>query len=265
MKKMTMLMLASGIVACFALSAQAQVLIGGNLNNGNMDSTYSQLIIDNAPPGPGPEDLNFPKPAVWINEGSRTIGGPYEDDLSSEPWSGPAPTPVTTGGSGLPGPDGCDGLDCGVFFKPFSGGGANGPATSHLYQDLPAIAGKTYTLTGWAGAESAALMVDAQMAVEFLDGGGSVIGGSVLSLLPTLTVDNGLAFDYKLYTVSALAPGGTAEVRARVSMIGATSNPAGGGQAFVVDDFTLTAVPEPTSLLLMGLGFVGAMGMRRRG
>jgi hypothetical protein len=48
-------------------------------------------------------------------------------------------------------------------------------------------------------------------------------------------------------------------------MIGATANPLGGGQAFVVDDFTLTAVPEPTSVLLMGLGFVGAMGMRRRG
>ena len=47
-------------------------------------------------------------------------------------------------------------------------------------------------------------------------------------------------------------------------MIDAFNNPAGGGQAFVVDQFELTAVPEPTSLVLAGLSLVGLLGMRRR-
>jgi hypothetical protein len=47
-------------------------------------------------------------------------------------------------------------------------------------------------------------------------------------------------------------------------MIGAMGNPAGGGQAYVVDDFVLTAVPEPATLGLLSLGFVGLTAMRRR-
>lgn len=212
------------------------------LSNGSLDQTYQQEIV------PG---FFLPKPALWINDGFRSIGGPYEDEMSSEPWAGPAPTPVILG-------------DQAVFFKPFSGGGANGAATAHFYQDNPATPGLTYILTGWAGAEANALMADALFAVEFLDGGGIEIplSGAELSLLPTLFTPNGEAFNYKQYTVSATAPAGTVSVRARVSMIDATSNPLGGGQAFVVDDFAL--VPEPTTFVLVGLGLVGLFAFRRR-
>ena len=216
------------------------------LSNGNLDQTYQQEIVPN---------FFLPKPAFWVNEGFRTIGGPFEDEMSSEPWAGPAPTPVTTGGVGAD--------DWAVFFKPFSGGGANGPATGHLYQDNPATPGLRYTLTGWAGAEPNALMADAVFALEFFNGGGLSLGGAQLSLLPTLFVDNGLAFDYKQYTVSATAPAGTVSVRARASMIGAMSNPSGGGQAFVIDDFVLE-VPEPTTSVLLGLGLAVLVGIRRR-
>jgi hypothetical protein len=236
--------------------AQAQNL----LTNGTLDATIAVEIV------PG---FFLPKPASWVNEGSRTLTGLYEDEMSSEPWSGPAPTPVTLEGSGLPGPNGCDGPDCGCFFKPFSGNVTpNGPATGHLYQDVPGAPGLRYVLTGWAGAEANALMADAVFAVEFLNAGGTEIplSGAELSLLPTLTLDNGQPFDYKQYTVSAIAPAGTASVRARASMIGATSNPAGGGQAFVIDDFTLVAVPipEPATAALLGLGLVGLTVVRRR-
>jgi hypothetical protein len=47
-------------------------------------------------------------------------------------------------------------------------------------------------------------------------------------------------------------------------MILAQSNPAGGGQAFVVDDFSLTSVPEPATLGVMGLGLMGLAALRRR-
>jgi hypothetical protein len=172
---------------------------------------------------------------------------------------------VTTDGNlNGPHPEGHGGPDGGVFFRPFSGNASNGAATGHLFQDLPATPGLTYTLTGWAGAESNALMAGAEIAVEFLDAGENVIGGDVVNLLPTLFVDNGQPFDYKMYTAEAVAPLGTAGVRARVSMIGGTGNPLGGGQAFVVDDFTLieSPVPEPASMAMLALG--GAAMLRRR-
>jgi hypothetical protein len=251
MKRLLILFVAVCLVAGVASVASAQPNL---LSNGNLDLTEATEIV------PG---FFLPKPQVWVNTGTRAITGPYEDEMSSEPWAGPAPTPVTTDGlANPPHPEGCGGPDCAVFFKPFSGGGANGPATGHLTQDVPAVPGVRYNLSGWAGAEPNALMAGAEIALEFLDGGGAVIGGSVINLLPTLYVDNGLPFDYKKYTTSAIAPAGTAEARVRASMIDAIGNPAGGGQAFVVDDFLLS--PEPTSAMLCLLGIAGMLGLARR-
>lgn len=243
MKKRFALLTVLSTIVLGSMSAQAQNL----LTNGTLDVTYQQEIVP---------AFFLPKPANWINEASRAITGPYEDEMSSEPWAGPAPTPVTTGGVA--------GDDWAVFFKPFSGNATDGAATGHLYQDVPATPGLRYNLSGWAGAEANILVQGAEIALEFLDGGGAVIGGDVVNLMPTLTVDNGLAFDYKQYTASGVAPAAAVSVRSRASMIGATGNPAGGGQAFVVDDFVLTAVPEPATLGLLGLGFVGLTAMRRR-
>jgi hypothetical protein len=254
-------LLGGGYGLLAAGSANAQNL----LVNGNLDKTYAQVIVDNAPPGAGAEDFFLPKPQNWVNEGFRTITGPYEDEMSSEPWAGPAPTPVTADANLDPHPVGPGGPDGAVFFKPFSGNTTpNGPATGHLYQDVPGVVGATYTLTGWAGAEPNALMADAVLAVEFIGAGGTEIpaSGNELSLLPTLFVDNGEAFDYKQYSVSAVAPAGTVSVRARISMIGAMGNPAGGGQAYVVDDFVLT--PEPTGLALCAIAAAPLLGRRRR-
>jgi len=211
-----------GVLVGAARGTDAQIIIGGSLKNGNLDRTHAVEIV------PG---FFLPQPDVWINNGFRTLSGPYFDDLSSEPWAGPAPTPVTTDGNlNPPFPDGFGGPDGGVFFKAFSGGGANGPATGHLYQDNPATPGLTYTLTGWAGAEANYLAAGSFFALDFLNGANGVIGSSVLDLVAAgLFATNGQPFNYKQYSVQGTAPAGTVTVRARISMVDGINNPAGGG------------------------------------
>lgn len=253
MKKLAILFATVAAATFAAPVVNAQNL----LTNGNLDLTQSVEIVP---------DFFLPKPADWVNEGTRAITGPYEDEMSSEPWAGPAPTPVTSDGTGLASPNGCGGLDCAVFFKPFSGNASNGAATGHLYQHHPATPGLTYTLTGWAGAEPN-FLGSAQFALDFLNAGGTTVSSAELDLIAAgLFTDNGLPFDYKEFSVSATAPDGAATVRARASMLDATGNPLGGGQAFVVDDFSLTAVPEPSSatLAIAGLIVAGAAYRRRR-
>jgi hypothetical protein len=239
------------------------VVIGGSaeaaslLVNGNLDRTYAQEIVP---------AFFLPKPSNWVNEGSRAISGPYEDEMSSEPWAGPAPTPVTTDGllNGPP-PAGFDGPDGAVFFKAFSGNATDGAATGHLYQDVAASAGLIYTLTGWAGAELNYLANRSELALEFLNGSGAILGTVTLDLVAAgLLTPNGQAFNYKQYTVSGTAPANTATVRSRVSMIGGTANPAGGGQAFVVDDFELNVVPEPSIAALILLAGTALVGRRSK-
>jgi hypothetical protein len=248
----TLLIVGAVVVAGASTSTQAQNL----LTNGNLDLT---MAVEINPPAPG---FFLPKPQSWVNEGFRTLTGPYEDEMSSEPWAGPAPTPVTTDGSANPPhPEGCGGDDCAVFFKAFTGNATNGPATGHLYQDVPGTPGVLYTLTGWAGAESN-FLGGAEFALEFRSAGGMLLGGSSLNLITAgLLVDNGMAFDYKQYTVMGTAPDGTAFVRARASMIDGIANPLGGGQAYVVDDFVL--VPEPSTLALVLLSPLAVLRRRR--
>jgi hypothetical protein len=246
------LILGAAVAAFGADTASAVLLV-----NGNFDRTHRVEVA------PG---LFLPQPDNWTNQASRAISGPYFDDLSSEPWAGPAPTPVTTDGNlNPPPPDGFGGPDGGVFFKAFSGSTATGAATGHLFQDVPATPGLAYTLTGWAGAEANYMATQSVLAIDFLNGASSVIGGTELDLVASgLFTGNGQPFNYKQYTVMATAPAGAVTARARVSMIGGLSNPAGGGQAFVVDDFVLTAVPEPSSGILGLIGLAGMLRVRSR-
>lgn len=247
------LILVMGVAVLWAGSlAEAEELF-----NGNLDQTYAQEIV------PG---FFAPKPLGWQNVGTRAITGPYEDEMSSEPWAGPAPTPVTADGSLDPYPQSCGGMDCAAFFKAFSGSASNGPATGHLYQDVPATTGRTYTMTAWAGGEANVMAERFEFALEFLDAGNSILSASALDLaVAGLLVPNGQPFNYKQYTLTGVAPVGTVSARVRASFINGTANPAGGGQAFVVDDFSLTSIPEPASAMaLLGLGTLWATRRSRR-
>jgi hypothetical protein len=245
-------------LAVFGLALSGRPAHANLLTNANLDRTHSVQVVPM---------FFLPQPDDWVAVGTRAISGPYNNELSSEPWAGPAPTPVTTDGLlNPPFPDGCSGPDCAVFFKPFTGNAVDGAMTADLYQDVAATAGLEYQLTGWAGAEANLDVAGAVFALDFFSGGGLLLGSATLDLLPSLFVVNGEPFNYKQYSLSAVAPFGTATVRARVSLIDGLLNPMGGGQAFVVDDFTLdtTQVPEPATGALMGLAVAYLARVRRR-
>lgn len=283
MRKLLILFAVLALVACGSGVANAVVVIGDFVGNGNLDQTYPQPIVDNnPPPGLGPEDFSLAKPLIWVNEGTRTNTGPYEDELSSEGFAGGAPTPATADGTGTGHPTGCGSVDCGVFFKPFSGDLATGNlATGHLYQDNPGIPGLKYIMSGWAGAEPSYSglipggVTKSEFAIEFdtdNDRTNGFISSVILDLVADgMTGDTGAnGRDYELHTLMGVAPPLTTVVRVRVSMIDAygfnNGNPAPGqnGQAFVVDDFTLTAIPEPASVALGLIGILGMLGLVRR-
>src|SRR5262245_35271898 len=99
MRRITSVIVLLALAFCAAPTSKAEVIIGGSVNNGNLDRGQPVEIV------PG---FFLPKPLVWQNVGTRTLTGPYEDEMSSEPWAGPAPTPVTTDNLlNDPFPEGC--------------------------------------------------------------------------------------------------------------------------------------------------------------
>ena len=182
---------------------------------------------------------------------------------------------MTTNGTGNAyGATGCGGTDCGVFFKAFGGNATTGDyMTGRLSQLIlyNAADGDKFHLTGWAGAEAnfsgliPGTVTKAEIAVDFLGPGQALISSASLDLVSAgLGTPNGEAFNYQKFSVAGFAPAGTLFVRPRISLIDGYSNPAGGGQAFVVDDFSLQQVPEPATLAMAGVSLIGALGLRRR-
>ena len=228
------------LILVLGLAGSGAATVQGQLSNGLLDDTSisSQTLAT---------------PTGWTVIASRAISGVFNDGASSESFA----NVEAPGGQGL-------------FFKPFQGNATDGNVTVHFFQDNPGTPGLQYILTGYAGTEpNYSGLIDgsptrSEFAVEFLNAGNVVIGGSVLDLETAgLGTPNGNPFNYAQYTVMAVAPAGTASVRARASMIDGFNNPAGGGQAFVVDAFDLVAVPEPTTLALIGLSVVALLGNRR--
>ncbi|MCI0333488.1 MAG: PEP-CTERM sorting domain-containing protein [Planctomycetes bacterium] len=174
-------------------------------------------------------------------------------------------------------------------------------AFGHLTQTVAPVAGfSTYVFSGWARFEqNSALgavfldgdrvvtdpMVDptqasdmmggktpsrGEFAIEFLDAGNVMIGTSILKLnnsnqpnddhLANVTLADAM---WKRHAVRGLAPAGTASVRVRASMIDGIWN-VDPRQSGFYDDFSLVAVPEPTSVALGLIGVLGLVGLTRR-
>jgi len=260
MKRTLVLFAALGLLALSARMASAVSLIGPGLRNGDLD-----LISQ------GDQVLATPS-APWHVVSSKTLSGNFGDGASSEGFA----NVQQAGGFGL-------------FFKPFQGSITTGDrVTTSLYANVngPAAApGATYTMTGWAGAGAGYVgltdpTVTSQFAIDFFNAANTLLGSALLDLRtgltsglgvggpqPPLATANGNPFNYFNYTLTGVAPPGTALVSARATMGNAYANPNGGDQAFVVDAFTLSNnsnVPEPASLAIGLIGLVSFVSLARR-
>lgn len=70
--------------------------------------------------------------------------------------------------------------------------------------------------------------------------------------------------DLNMWTVAErTAPAGAAFVDYRLTLLAAGTGPSATGQVWW-DDAQFTVIPEPTSLILLGSGLVGLLGLRKR-
>ncbi|MDZ4659445.1 MAG: PEP-CTERM sorting domain-containing protein [Bythopirellula sp.] len=173
-----------------------------------------------------------------------------------------------------------------------------GPVDIEISQEVAGVVGKTYTFSGWAHFEGGysggvdfldllspnqrnqdaqavnpgvpvASLTETIFALEFLDGMGAVLPGSIeIELHDDAGQQNDNQFDGRTWiqhTLSAVAPAGTVSVLVRAGMVDGEFNIDAPNQSVFMDDFSLTCVPEPGSIVmgLMGLAFLGA-GRRSR-
>jgi hypothetical protein len=112
-------------------------------------------------------------------------------------------------------------------------------------------------------------LTDTFFALEFLDGANDVLPGSVVIELrengqvnnPDMTEQTR---NWLQHTLIGLAPTGTVNIRVRASMVDGEFNIDLPHQAAWVDDFSLTVVPEPATLMIGVLGIGLASAARRR-
>jgi hypothetical protein len=182
--------------------------------------------------------------------------------------------------------DPADESEVGLWFRSFAGGinmTAPPMVFAHLRQSVPGTPGLIYNMSAWSRFEThyaggrdnlndgatpetpedgPASPTDTFLALEFLDGASAVLAGSVeIELRADGQVNDGV---WRQHLLSATAPAGTVSVQVRGSMIDGVLNPGVNPQSAFLDDFSLTAIPEPSTLALIGIGLAGAFVRRRR-
>jgi hypothetical protein len=173
----------------------------------------------------------------------------------------------------------------GLWFQAFRGGlNPEQPPLvfAHLTQTVPAIVGQRYDMSAWSRFEmfyaggvdnlnmetptppddGPASPTDTFLALEFLGAGGVVLpGGAVIELRADGQSNDGM---WRQHFLNGVAPAGALQVQVRGSMVDGVLNPNVNPQSAFLDDFVLTTIPEPASLIIGLFGVAGLVATVRR-
>jgi hypothetical protein len=151
----------------------------------------------------------------------------------------------------------------GLWLRPFVTTVPNGDAT--LSQTVSILPGRELTFSGWSRWEAnyvggvPATPTDTLMEMQFLDAGNNPVGAPITLDLRTEQMNDNT---WRFHDMTATAPLGATQLR--VSAIANDMFNSTGAQSAFFDDFSVTSVPEPASLMLVCLGMLSLLGLDRR-
>lgn len=138
--------------------------------------------------------------------------------------------------------------------------GAAGSGGGRFWQTVAASAGLNYTLDVFSGAD-AWWLPTGTMTLYFMSSDSTLLGSASRNTVDPAVY--GPHYDiphpWESYSLSAVAPEGTTAVKVEFA-----ANNATGSIWFENAALNVSAVPEPSSWLLMGLGSMALLGIRRR-
>lgn len=136
--------------------------------------------------------------------------------------------------------------------------------TTGIYQDFSAAAGLSYDVSSYALSGSADALTgwDGVLKVEWFQTGVGSVGTQEVGRFEGSGVDPLGA--WKLVSGTVVAPTGADQGRLVMHLVTDGAGPRSGSLNWDDASVTLTAIPEPSSVVLLGLGLAAIAGLRRR-
>jgi hypothetical protein len=125
------------------------------------------------------------------------------------------------------------------------------------FQDVAVVAGNGYIFGGWNATTSNPLSVGVEVRIEWRNSGSNTEVSRTANLAPVLGAV------YSPFGLTATAPVGADIARIVYAIQSFSTAPLGNGTVYM-DDVSLTLVPEPSAMALLGLGGLALTAMRRR-